>query len=133
MTMAKYGLNEHGFPNYKKQDCKWLEEFYPELYKWLKEMTCLLRIESLADIKNYGEGIRITLYTDLHEFYITANRSTTEGGGYLSLIFSMRGTGAGNDLHNGSYSKATFDRIMLDIVGTVLISLERRNNPNHRD
>lgn len=131
--MAKYGLNKCGLPNHEQKSIDWLECEYPELHSWLEDMTSYLCIGALADIKDFGNGIRVTLYTDLHEFHISASRASNEDGGYLGLTFSMRDTGAGNDMHDGSYNKECFDQIMKDIVSTVLISLARRDDPNHYD
>jgi len=125
-----YGLDEKGMRNFAIQNFGWLERNYSELADWISETSSYLSAESLCEIKDYGDGVLVNLFTDKRVFHINASIGAD---GYLGLQHSLRSSGAGNDWTDGPYSKETWHKIVCDMLSCELISVARRDDPAHED
>lgn len=125
-----YGLDEKGVRKFIMQSFEWLELQYPDLAGWITETSSYLTAEAISEIKDYGDGVLVNLFTDQRIYHINA---TGGPNGYLGLQHSVRVTGAGSDWTDGTYSKETWHKIVCDMLSCELISLDRRDNPNNED
>ncbi|MEM8519040.1 hypothetical protein [Janthinobacterium sp. CAN_S7] len=125
-----YGLDEKGLRKFVMRTFNWLKQNYPDLAEWISDTSSYLSAEALCEIKDYGDGVLVNLFTDQRIYHINATSGTD---GYLSLQHSLRVSGAGNDWTDGPYSKETWHKIVCDMLSCELISLDRRDNPIHED
>lgn len=123
--MSKYGLNSMGMPNFEKKNFEWLEQNYKDLANWLSDICSIYVAESLCEIKDYGDGIRVNLYSKTNIYHISASLDGDKG--YLGLTHSNRESGRGNDWTDGPYNKAIFDKIIKDIFSLEILLLEDKD------
>lgn len=118
-----------------KYNIKLLQEF-PDLLKWLKEVSRYGKVKDFIFISDYKEKekvIRLKIYTKEHYYAISAHLPKKDNDGYLGCIGQVRKARAGedwlrgNDLADGAYSKETWNKIKNDILGYELVKVVRNS------
>jgi hypothetical protein len=117
-----------------KYDIRLLQEF-PDLKKWLEEISRYNKIKDFVFISDYKkeELIRVKVYTKEHYYAISAHLPNKKKNGYLGCIGQVRKARAGedwlrgNDLPDGSYSKETWDNIKNAIVAYEMVKVVRNS------
>ena len=101
-----------------------LQQECPELHDWLNDLSRFGgNLVDASVLSRENGGFRILLFTSLHVYCITTSQN------YLGCIVSRRTARAGetwtmgNDLADGSYSRATWNSIITDILAYELVRL----------
>ena len=110
---------------------------YPELLEWLKSISRYDKIEDFI-MPDYKNGVRVSFYTKDHSYHIGVRKkgerdnldfNGKEDNGYLGCTVQTRKPRAGedwnrgNDLHDGDYSKETWQEIVSDILAYELVKV----------
>ena len=129
-----------------------LKEF-PELHKWLEELSRYRKLEDYIYISDYKRGkIRIKIFTKDHYYTIVARLPEVKrpsanyklkvgdkleklNDGYLGTYGNCRKARAGeewtrgNDLPDGSYSRDTWEQFKASLIAFELVKVVR-NSPD---
>ncbi|MFW9871753.1 MAG: hypothetical protein ACFFG0_01540 [Candidatus Thorarchaeota archaeon] len=115
-----------------------------ELNKWLKDLIFPGDVKNfILELENHSiPGVevarKVCFYTEEHQYFITAIDRTKDDG-YLGCQVNCRKARAGedwirgNDLPDGKFTKATWDRIILAIINYELVRLSNYTKPQTGD
>jgi hypothetical protein len=115
-----------------------------ELDKWLKDLVFPGNVENFVlELEGHSvPGVEVSrklcFYTEEHQYFITAIERTKDGG-YLGCQVNCRKARAGedwirgNDLPDGKFNKATWDRILMAVINYELVKLSRFTKPQTGD
>jgi len=118
-----------------KYNIKLLQEF-PDLRKWLEEISRYKKIKDFVFISDYKEKelIKLKVYTKDHYYAISAHLPSEKKKGYLGCIGQVRKARAGEDwlrgrdLADGSYSKETWQELKDDVIAFELVKVVRNSD-----
>jgi len=122
------------------------------LKQWVKDELIDIRFNKFEDvvevIEDKGESnvggsayefqFKFNIYTESHRYRINA-RDSNEDDGYLGCTSSVRKPRAGenwtrgNDLADGKFTRATWERIKSDIVAYELVKLAPKVDPTTQE
>jgi len=113
-----------------------LKEF-PELYKWLKELSRYRKLEDYIYISDYKKGeIRVKIFTKDHCYTIVAILPSEKRlEGYFGTYANCRKARAGedwtrgSDLPDGEYKRETWERFIAAMVSYEMVKVVR-NSPD---
>lgn len=119
-----------------------------QLKQWVKDELIDIRFNKFEDVVEvtadegesneegsaYEYKFRFNIYTESHRYRINA-RDSSEDDGYLGCTSSVRKPRAGenwtrgNDLADGKFTRATWERIKSDIIAYELVKLAPKIDP----
>jgi hypothetical protein len=115
-----------------------------ELDKWLENLVYPGKTENfILELEGHSvPGVevarKICFYTEEHQYFITAIERTKDDG-YLGCQVNCRKARAGedwirgNDLPDGDFTKATWDKILMAVINYELVKLSRFTKPQTGD
>lgn len=115
-----------------------------ELNKWLTDLVFPGKIENFIyeleshHVPGVEQSLKVCFHTEEHQYFITGIDRTIDDG-YLSCQVNCRKTRAGedwirgNDLPDGKFNKATWDRILRAVINYELVKLSRFTKPKVGD
>ena len=110
-------------------DMEVFPELFSKLHEWLSAQKFFGK-DRVEVVEMNFEAVNIRLYTATYCYSIYVNKGRGEWGDSMGCIVSCRTRRAGEDWHRGSdlpdgpYSKETFDRIIMSIIGFECIKVE---------
>lgn len=124
------------FSKSELQSFEFLVEHFPNLASWLQPPNPI--VSKILITKVNGEEVKIYLYSSHYEFAISAfSGNSVNPAGYLGCVRTERfpddqtaGLKNRTILSDGKYVRQTWDRILQDILGSVLSPIDLRNGPH---
>lgn len=115
-----------------------------ELNKWLKDLIFPGETKDFIqeleghEVPGVEVSRKVCFYTEKHQYFITAIARTKDEG-YLGCQVNCRKPRAGedwirgNDLPDGKFNKATWDKILMAIINYEVVKLSRFIKPTVGD